>query len=163
MGWIYAIIALVAIGAGSFGAWSYNDAIKGKQAAEAKAKYWEKKFLVEASVRKQREAEYSTSQKLAVAAKNHAKGLDDEKRDLEKRLRAALAAPGGIADVLGTVIPDDLRRMRREAAGCETDLRVPCTGELARGNISAADERRDGLPNHYGSYGTQKRTASSQP
>lgn len=159
---VYGVVALAAVGAGGYGVWSYNHAITRAEKAEADAQYWKTEFDVETTVRKQREREYATSQRLVAEAKKRAKGLEDGKRDLENRLRAALVAPGPVGSVLNTALPDDLRRMRREAAGCETDLHVPCTGELGRGNISAADERRDGLPNHYGGDGTTKRTASSE-
>lgn len=127
MGWVYAIIALVAISAGTTAVLTYNHAISRAETAEEAADGWAKRAKSETKRADRLQGDANASQKLAIA---RGTALRDSNRRLDaaNELLASLEAADPVArDQLATPLVDSVRLLRRRNAGCSLDLSVPCT------------------------------------
>jgi hypothetical protein len=109
MGYMYLIMALVALGGGGYGVWTYNSAIKGKAEAEARVTDLTNAYSSLASSAKDLQDSLNASGELARARAARAAVAEKRAGLLEKELEDAKGKEPGVRAWANEPVPDSIR------------------------------------------------------
>jgi hypothetical protein len=144
MGYVYIIVALVALGGGGYGVWSYKEAIAGKETAEARAKEFQSAYDHLASALPRIQENANAEAKLARERGNRAVVAEREADMLRKELEDAKRQDPLVANWAVVPVPDVVR-MSVESLTAGRGADVPRTdqqsGTDGRASVSSSNER----------------------
>ena len=139
MGYVYAILALIALGGGGYGVWTYNSALEenARLQEDAKAKEEGARLLREAIGGMERTL--ASSQAIATNSAKRAAKAQVEAGTLRQELERLKNVDKPSEDWANSPVPDGIRRLRREGAFVPASAaKVPSPADRVSGDTSPA-------------------------
>ena len=132
MGYVYAIIALIALGGGGYGVWTCSEAIKGKEIAEGKAKEFEEAYGALAKAAREGQEARNRDNELARQIRARAIQAEAVIGRLEKELEDEKTKDRGVKDWAEQPIPLSMRVLldRDKAASPGPTMPSPPVGTV---------------------------------